>query len=213
MCVCCPDPTVASTWIELLRQRAAEQPERIAYIFLPDGETEELRLTYGELDRQARAIGHFLQRQGASGQRALLLYPSGLEYIAAFFGCLYAGTVAVPVYPPKLSRLNHALPRLRAIANDAQPAVALTTSAIQSMIEAFLIQDPDFGQLPWWATDAVSPNQADEWCAPEISANTLAFLQYTSGSTATPKGVMVTHGNLLHNAALIRRAFGLTPGP
>ena len=109
-----------STLTDLLSWRALEQPERVAYTFLKDGETDEVHLTYGELDRQARAIAAHLQVLGATGERVLLLYPSGLEYIAAFFGCLYAGAVAVPAYPP---RLNRSVERLQAIVNDAQAMV------------------------------------------------------------------------------------------
>src|SRR5690242_13652205 len=89
-----------ATLIDLLKERADRQPDQPAYTFLQDGEMDEVHLTYGELDRQARAIGALLQNVGTIGSRALLLYPPGLAYVAAFFGCLYAGVVAVPVYPP-----------------------------------------------------------------------------------------------------------------
>src|SRR5690349_17515686 len=118
------------TLVDLLRWRALHQSDRRAYTFLIDGETDEVALTYWELDRQARAIGAMLQRVAAPGERALLLYPPGPEYIAAFFGCLYAGVIAVPAYPPNPARLDRTLPRLRAIASDARPRVALTTSSI-----------------------------------------------------------------------------------
>src|ERR1700674_4056042 len=118
-----------STLVDILRWRALNQPDQLAYTFLQDGETEEINLTYAELDRKARAIGTRLQSLGAYGERALLVYPPGLEFVAAFFGCLYAGVVAVPVYHPHSTRLDKTLPKFRAIANDAQPLVALTTSA------------------------------------------------------------------------------------
>src|SRR5436305_9087708 len=105
-----------SSLTELLRLRAEGQPEQIAYTFLIDGETEQ-HVTYGELDRQARAIGAWLQSYGAEGERVLLLYPPGLQYIAGFFGCLFAGGIAVPAYPP---RLNHSLHRLQSIISDAE---------------------------------------------------------------------------------------------
>jgi acyl-CoA synthetase (AMP-forming)/AMP-acid ligase II len=108
-----------NTLVELLRRRALADPARQAYIFLTDGEMQELPLTRGELD------------PGAKGERVLLLYPPGLEYIAAFFGCLYAGAVAVPVYPP---RMNQNLVRLESIIEDSQPALALTTSLSLSRI-------------------------------------------------------------------------------
>ena len=99
-----------STLIEILRWRALQQPEQKAFSFLQNGEVEGSNLTYGELDSKARAIAALLQTQEASGERALLLYPPGLEFIAAFFGCLYARVVAVPAYPP---RLNRPMPRLQ----------------------------------------------------------------------------------------------------
>lgn len=202
-------PAGCPSLIALLQSRAIHQPDQVAYTFLQDGEMEEVHLTYEELDRQARAIGAFLQNQEVAGERALLLYPPGLEYIAAFFGCLYAGVIAVPVYPPKLTRLDRSLPRLQAIANNARPLVALTTSSILSMLDFFLAQAPDFQTIHWLATDAIESNTAAAWQEPEVDAGTLAFLQYTSGSTSTPKGVMVSHGNLLHNQATICQAASL----
>lgn len=207
------DPSVeCSTLVELLRRRALYQPDRRAYTFLVDGETEEAHLTYEELDRQARTIGALLQSVGAAGGRALLLYPPGLEYIAAFFGCLYAGVVAVPVYPPNPVRLERTLPRFRAIANDAQPLVALTTSPILSVADALFTQDPDFQAIHWLTTDNIAGDLAEEWQDSDVvESDSLAFLQYTSGSTAAPKGVMVAHSNLLHNLSLIHQCFEVTP--
>ncbi len=199
---------LASTVSGILRQRATRQPEQLAYIFLVDGETEERSLTYAELDRQARAIGALLQDLGATGGHALLLYPPGLEYIAAFFGCLYAGMVAVPSYPPRLNRPDS---RLKSIIADAQATVALTTMQILSNIERRFAHTPDLKALHWLATDDLGDELAEEWDDPVATSDTLAFLQYTSGSTASPKGVMVSHGNLLHNSALIHQCFGHTP--
>lgn len=201
-----------SSLIALLQSRATHQPHQVAFTFLQDGELEEVHLTYQELDKQARAIGGMLQSQGTIGDRALLLYPPGLEYIAAFFGCLYAGVIAVPVYPPKLTRLDHSLPRLQAIADNACPSMALTTSSILDMVDFFLTQAPDFQTMRWLATDTIELATAVSWQEPKVDANTLAFLQYTSGSTSLPKGVMVSHGNLLHNELLISQAFGVSEG-
>ena len=106
-----------SNLVELLRHRARCQPDDIGFTYLVDGENQQVHLSYGELDRQARAIGAWLEGQDLVGQRALLLYPAGLEFIAAFFGCLYAGVIAVPVYPP---RRNRSLNRIQAIADDAE---------------------------------------------------------------------------------------------
>ncbi|MBD2103372.1 fatty acyl-AMP ligase [Leptolyngbya sp. FACHB-261] len=197
-----------STLVELLADKAQAQPNQLAYIFLQDGETEAGRLTYQELDRQARVIAAKLQSLRLSGSRALLLYPSGLEFIAAFLGCLYAGVVAVPAYPP---RRNQSLSRLQAIMADARAAVALTTTPLLGDIEERFAEDPELSPLSWLATDNLDPGLAGTWQQPDIQADTLAFLQYTSGSTGTPKGVMVSHGNLLHNSALIHQSFADTP--
>ena len=188
--------------VDLLNKRAQYQPDKLAYIFLENGETESVRLTYGELDRQARAIAAHLQSM--PGERALLLYPSGLEFISAFMGCLYAGVVAVPVYPP---RRNQKLSRLLSIANDAQAKVALTTTSILADIEQRWASDGSLAQLKLVATDTIVAN-GEDYVPLSVTRSSLAFLQYTSGSTGTPKGVMVTHGNIIHNQQLIHQAFG-----
>src|SRR5215213_5631539 len=196
-----------ATLVDLLRWRASHQSRGRAYTFLGDGEAEESSVNYGELDRRARAVAAQLQTlRVASGERALLLYPPGLEYVAAFLGCLYAGVVAVPAYPP---RLNRPIDRLQGIAADSKATVALTTTGILSNLERRLAHAPEMKTLRWLSTDD-GEDVAGEWRRPEAGANTLAFLQYTSGSTAAPKGVMVTHGNLLHNLAMIYHGLGHT---
>jgi acyl-CoA synthetase (AMP-forming)/AMP-acid ligase II len=194
--------------VELGRARAAALGDQPLYTFLPERGGEDVaQLSYAGLDLRARAIAAALQRLGAGGQRALLLYPPGLEFVAAFFGCLYAGVVAVPAYPPRSART---LPRLLEIARDARPAVALTTTELAAMIGGMAAQVPDLSALRLLATNAVPLDAAETWTDPGASGSTMAFLQYTSGSTAAPKGVMVTHGNLLHNEEMIRQAFGQT---
>ncbi|MEM7582118.1 MAG: amino acid adenylation domain-containing protein [Acidobacteriota bacterium] len=192
-----------ATLVELLQWRAQHQPEQTAYTFLLDGETLEARLTYADLDREARSIAARLQKLNAVGERVLLLYPPGLQFIAAFFGCLYAGAVAVPAYPPKR---NRSLRRLGAIARDAQPAVALTTDEIAAGREAMRAQLPDLEGVRW-LTDTGS-DEATPWQAPEIDSTTLAFLQYTSGSTGDPKGVMLRHEQILANERMIQAGCG-----
>ncbi|TCP57971.1 amino acid adenylation domain-containing protein [Tumebacillus sp. BK434] len=190
--------------VDLLRYWAAQQPDHLAYLYLREGEIEEARLTYGELDEKARAIAATLQQMGAQGERALLLYHQGLDFIAAFFGCLYAGVTAVPVYPPKM---NRNMIRLEAIATDATPKFSLTTGPIWSRVEPMLADQPELQKMQWLATDEVDTRAAAGWNSPQADEATLAFIQYTSGSTGTPKGVMVSHGNLLHNEAMITEAF------
>jgi acyl-CoA synthetase (AMP-forming)/AMP-acid ligase II len=204
-------PLDAATLVELLRWRALRQPERCAYEFLTDdGEAEASPLTYAALDRRARAIGALLEQVEARGGRALLLYPTGPEFVAAFFGCLYGGVIAVPAYPPHRARLGRFTPRLRAIASDARPVIVLTTSPILSLVEHAFADLPELQAQRWRATDDVASDLAEGWRDPEVGPDTLALVQYTSGSTGMPKGVMLTHGNLLHNAAFIHSCFELT---
>lgn len=192
------------TLVDLVRHRARCQSDDIAFTYLVDGENEQIHLTNRELDRQARAIGAWLQSHELAGERALLLYPAGLEFIAAFFGCLYAGVTAVPVYPP---RRNRSLGRIQAIADDAQAKVALTTDTVLARVESLIDETPHLRQLTWLATSHAPDRIEEKWEMPEIRGDTLAFLQYTSGSTGTPKGVVLDHANLLHNSALIAHAF------
>ncbi|GAB4190172.1 MAG: non-ribosomal peptide synthetase [Coleofasciculaceae cyanobacterium] len=194
-----------STWVDFLRQRTLHDPDRIAFTFLLDGELATHRLSYRELDRSARAIAAQLQALGLSGERALLLYPPGLDYLAAFFGCLYAGVVAVPAYPPRNQRNT---PRIQAIWADAQAAIALTTTATLPKLQSLLATKTDLGDIQWLTTDNLAKGLEENWQEPFIDTNTLAFLQYTSGSTGTPKGVMLSHGNLLHNAAMTYQFMG-----
>ncbi|MEW6240587.1 MAG: fatty acyl-AMP ligase, partial [Chloroflexota bacterium] len=194
------------TLVDLLRQRAEQYPVNLAYRFLEDDGSDILAVTYGELDQRARAVAAWLETHGARGERVLLLYPAGLDYIAAFFGCLYAGAAAVPAYPP---RLNRPVPRIQAIVADSQAKFALTTSAILHNIEQRFEQSPDLKALSWLDTEHVPSGSEAEWRDPNINADTLAFLQYTSGSTSQPKGVMLTHGNLMHNLKAIRHGFQL----
>ncbi len=197
-----------STLVDILRQRAQNQPDQIAFRFLQNGETESLQLTYQEMDQKARAIAASLQSFLSPGERVLLLYPSGLEFIAAFFGCLYAATVAVPAYLPKR---NQYIQRLQAIVGDTKTNVVLTTTSVIAKIESQVAKNPDLASLNWLATDDIATNAAQAWHEPVVHESTLAFLQYTSGSTGRPKGVMITHGNLMHNSSLIHRCFEHTP--
>ena len=157
--------TTYQTLLEILTYRAQYQPNKQAYIFLEDGETESASITYGELNQQAKIIAAHLQP--LKGERALLLYHSGLEFITAFFGCLYAGVIAVPVYPPKG---NQKLSRLLSIVNDAQATVALTTRSILADIEKKWTQEPELAQLKLIATDGIESN-LKEFVQTEVSAN------------------------------------------
>ncbi|HEV2707212.1 MAG TPA: amino acid adenylation domain-containing protein [Pyrinomonadaceae bacterium] len=196
------------TLVGLLRLRGHAASERVAYCFLSEGETQGESITYGELDRRAQSIAAVLQSMRAEGERALLLYPPGLDYIAAFWGCLYARVIAVPAYPPHANRRQ----RLESIAADAQAALALTTSRILERASVRPARKDGLDGLRWLATDRVALDEHEQWREPEsLDEEGLAYLQYTSGSTSAPKGVMVTHANVLHNSAYIHYGFAHTP--
>ncbi|HEY9810222.1 MAG TPA: amino acid adenylation domain-containing protein [Halomicronema sp.] len=188
--------------VELLQNRALHQPEQ-KYTFLSDGETEAASLTYRELDKMARAHAARLQQMGVSGERALLLFPSGLEYLVAFFGCLYAKVIPVPLYPPKLKRN---LGKISAIAKDCQATLALAPARHLENLEQLWEQAPELKTLRWLAIETLY-DDPQKWQAPQIKPDEVAYLQYTSGSTSTPKGVMVSHANVLYNIEYIHQGF------
>jgi acyl-CoA synthetase (AMP-forming)/AMP-acid ligase II len=194
--------------VHLLRYRASYQGNRTAYTFFLD-EGKSISLTYKELEQKARNLGALLQNLGLTGERALLMYPPGLDFIVGFFACLYAGVIAVPAYPP---RRNQSLDRLQSIIADCQAKEILTTTDIKKSLETSLDNYPELTRFRWLTTDNLVNHSSDfrggEIQFPDIQADDLAFLQYTSGSTGKPKGVMVTHGNLLHNQKMIQEAFG-----
>jgi acyl-CoA synthetase (AMP-forming)/AMP-acid ligase II len=194
---------LAVSLVDLLTNRAASEPDRQAFGWWGERGVESA-MTYASLDEKARAIGAALQAKAAPRARALLLYPPGFDYVAAFYGCLYGNMIAVPAYPPEPTRLDRTLPRLRAIIADAQASVVLTSSAILAFVTPILAHAPELAELTWIATDPLS--DASGWSRPSLTEDDLAFLQYTSGSTGEPKGVMLSHRNLLENSEVIRRA-------
>lgn len=197
--------------VDILRQRAKEQPDKLVYRFLVDGERDEVVLNYADLDRRARSIGALLQSCTRPGDRALLLFPPGIDFIVAFWGCLYAGVIAVPAYPPHPVRLEKSLPIILRIITDARPSVALLTSTLSAAIGSRNEILAAFGKMKLLTAEtAESGAWAEQWQTPEIGANDIAFLQYTSGSTSVPKGVVLSHDNLLHNMELIEQCFGAT---
>ena len=197
---------VDSTFVRLLRRRAMEDAARIAYRFLDNGESESASITYAQLDAKARAIAATLQSRCAPGDRVILAHAPGIEFIAAFFGCLYAGVVAVPTFPPRTNGNGHRMTaRAKAIVAHAKPTVILTCAS-----EAEKIGQALGGDVPTLASDMIPVEIANDWTEPAIDGKTLACLQYTSGTSGVPKGVMLTHGALLANCKQIQDRFETT---
>ncbi|MEY9988738.1 acyl-CoA synthetase (AMP-forming)/AMP-acid ligase II [Streptomyces sp. V4I8] len=200
--------------VDLLTQHAAHHPDRTAYRHLVtgdcDGEIQEI--SYGRLADRSRAVAAWLQERGLAGTRAMLLYPPGLEFVCGYLGCLAAGVVAVPGVPPQGRAQNHrALTRMRRLIADADAKVILGTREIVTALSGMAEHLPELADLTCIATEDIPDEAAAAWRAPDLTADSVAFLQYTSGSTAAPRGVMVTHGNLLDNERLLTESLGHTP--
>jgi amino acid adenylation domain-containing protein len=194
-----------SNFSEMLRRRALDCPEDEAFTFV-DGATRR-RVDYRTLDLEARLVAEKLG--DAAGERALLLYPPGPDYVAAFFGCLYAGVLAVPVYPPDAARWRRSMDRIRAVARDSGARLALTPTALAADVRLLSKQYDELRGLSWSATGQVPDDAASTWAYRDIEPEAPAFLQYTSGSTGAPKGVVLTHRNLVANVTAITEKFGV----
>jgi acyl-CoA synthetase (AMP-forming)/AMP-acid ligase II/predicted naringenin-chalcone synthase/acyl carrier protein len=207
----CPIEPRYPTLVDSLRALAARRPHDPVYHFLDSGDVDGpiSRLTFGGLDQRARTIAAALTRAGGRGERVLLAFVPGLDFACAFLGCLYAGAVAVPIYLPEPSRIERRRPQLQAIVESARPLVGLTTRALHALMEPLGQTLPAWNQLRWLAVDDLAPTLAASWQPPRLDPEALAFLQYTSGSTALPRGVMVRHRNLVHNAHAIAGLFGI----
>ena len=195
---------IAATLLDVLRSRTAIFGGETAYTFVSENDADE-SITYAELDLRARAIATELRKTTQPGDRVLLLYPAGLDFITAFFGCVYAKVLAVPTCYPKPKR---PMPRLAAIGRDARASVVMTNSKTLELVSVAR-QHEDLSSAKWLSIDQIPESLAADWEVPDLSPNDIVFLQYTSGSTNTPKGVMVSHGNLVHNLESIREGFRL----
>lgn len=191
--------------IDLLRTRADAHPDGVAYTFLDSSEQAGTTLAWAALDRRSRALGAFVAAHVEPGARVLVMLAPGIDFASAFFGVLYAGAIAIPTYPPSGARADRTSARVRGMVADAGVSLILSTSALHARVAMLESMVPELNGAPWIDIDQVDDNAADEWRDPATASSAIALLQYTSGSTATPRGVMVSHGNLLHNLGLSAR--------
>ena len=223
------DVETSQSLVDLLRYRAVHNRDSLAYSFLKDGLKCAQSVTYAELDRQARALAYALQVKGQStpGDRVVLLYSPGIDFLVAFFGSLYRGLIPIPAPPPDAVRLKRTLPRLLSILNDAGAGLILSTqdiyqycnesdqSTVTELLKSGALKKQDnLNDVVWLCSDDLIANtdvdDSKRWIQPPLNRQTLAYLQYTSGSTSSPKGVMLSHGNLLHHLKTLKTAWRYT---
>ncbi|MFI5809741.1 fatty acyl-AMP ligase [Streptomyces sp. NPDC051643] len=205
---------MARSLVDLLTAHASRQPDRTAYRYLVtgdcDGEIQDI--SYGRLAERSRAVAAWLQERGLAGSRAMLLYPPGLEFMSGYLGCLSAGVVAVPGVPPQGRSQNHrALLRTKRLIADADAKVILGSRDVMAALAGMTEHLPELAGMTCVATEDIPDEAAGSWREPDLTADSVAFLQYTSGSTSAPRGVMVTHANLLDNERVITERMGHTP--
>jgi iturin family lipopeptide synthetase A len=196
--------------IEVFAHHLETRPDALLYRYLHDGDPARAEAwSYAETYARAAAVARLLTDEGLAGERILLLHAPGLDYIAGFLGCLLARAIAVPAYPPDPSRLASTLPRVIAIARAARIAAIATSRALCGPARAALAEPTDLA-VRWLCTDALPAAPADDRWLAAPAADSLAYLQFTSGSTSEPKGVRITHANVVHNSRVIRDMFGNT---
>ncbi|MEM1007468.1 MAG: AMP-binding protein [Myxococcota bacterium] len=226
------------TIVEIAQWRAQVDPDRIAWRMLREGQ-DVGHLCFAELDQRARQVGSALQQLGVYGERVALLYPTSLDFVVAFFGCLYAGAIAVPLAPPNGTNLSNALAKFDSVLRDASPKYVLASEEVRSPLRKLQLGSRmarPFSALPipgrlgqriqetaqlnlatlrlneWHTLATLQTIKSDAWIPPSVHPETIAYLQYTSGSTGHPKGAIITHSNILGNLKLAAQLTQCTPG-
>ena len=194
--------------VTVLQQRAKQHRKDLAYLFLEDGEAEKVSVTYEEIDKKARAVASYLQRRQTLDQRVILLYPAGIDFITAFIGCLYAGVTAIPMSCASLTDFKKIQDVLVAIIKDSSAKCLLTVTNLMPVVKEFLDGFVSDNTLFLEDTSNISASMAEQYQLPNIHDNTVVYLQYTSGSTSSPKGVIIKHKNLSHTLKFTAKEWG-----
>ena len=197
------DLTQCTSLVERMQWLKTHRKNDIAIQFMADGETLDCALSYSDLDRCARCFAATLQRLDLSGERVVLMLPTGKDYVVALFGCLYAGCIAIPSFPP---RPNRSLKRVESILTDATPAAIIVQEEVLGNKNLCELLNHHKQSTQLLTTTAMTNDNAERWLDPCVRQEAIAMLQYTSGSTSSPKGVMVSHGNLLNNCQMLIQA-------
>ncbi len=200
-----PQAYPSAEMVSLLLKNAEISGDKALYIFLDDGYTETLRISYKSVVNKAKAVAVELQKNGNKGDHVLLLFPAGVEFIISFYGCFMAGMVAIPAYPPRRKKVD---PRFLSILHDANPSIILATADIHQDLRKANLEGASLEKTHKLSYEEIDMNQSKEWINPEVSDKDIVLLQYTSGSTGNPKGILVSHGNMIHNLECIKQSFG-----
>ena len=197
------------TVVDLIEARADRLGDAVAYFYLRDGIHPESPTTYAQLAARARQVARELQARQLTGERVLLLYPAGPEFLVGFFGCLMAGAIAVPAPPPDANRHQRSSARLHSIVDDCDARLVLSDGSFPSE----LLADVGRGAQPLGVlnTTHFDGRDTDGWKRLPVGPHDLAYLQYTSGSTSTPKGIKITHDNLVFHLAYLQNTCRYSP--
>ncbi len=194
----------AKNFVEHVRLQAKNYTLKTAFIFLEDGIHQKEKITYNQLEHRARATAATLLKKSQKGERCILLFPPGIDFIVSLMGCFFSGIIAVPAYPPKKNRSNE---RFWSVLDDSGATLILCSDDVKTELNKYFIRDKRLRNIQQITLESINTKESENWTAPHLNEDDVALLQYTSGSTALPRGVMVTHKNLLFNSELIKRSF------